>query len=256
MDGEVERELEIYIKVKEELRGAAVVEGFPSVGLVSTLAANYLVEQLRLPKLGCIHSRYLPVTSIIRNGEPNHPMRVYGDKRIVVFLSEFRPPVQLVEPLVRSILDWTGEAGCGPIISAEGLPIAEGESQERINTYGVGSTPRVRTLLERNKIPTLKEGIITGISGVLLNEGARLDRDVLCIIADAHESYPDARAAAKIVEAIDALLPQIELDTRPLYEEAERMEAEIKRALKSVQKTLAGHQSPLGLESPSPPMYR
>ncbi|MEM4728455.1 MAG: PAC2 family protein [Thermoplasmata archaeon] len=256
MAGGAERELEIYIKEKSELKGAAVVEGFPSVGLVSTLAANYLVEQLKLPKIGCIHSRYLPVTSIIRGGEPNHPVRIYGDKRLVVFLSEFRPPAELVDPLVDAILDWTSEAGCGIIISAEGLPIAEGYQPEKINTYGVGSTPRMRELLRKNAIPELSEGIITGISGVLLNEGARLDRDVLCLIADAHESYPDARSAAKLVEAIDALLPQIKLDTTPLYEEAERMEAEIKKALKSVQKTLAGHQSPLSVEPPSLSMYR
>ncbi|MGQ9583105.1 MAG: proteasome assembly chaperone family protein [Thermoplasmatota archaeon] len=252
----MEKELEIYIKRSGDFTGAAVVEGFPSVGLVSTLAANYLVEQLKLPNIGCIHSRYLPVTSIIRDGQPHHPVRIYGDSRLVVFLSEFRPPAALVAPLVDAVLEWTGKAGCGPIISAEGLPIDDTAKPEKINTYGVASTEKTRNLLDRCGIPLLREGIVTGISGVLLNEGARLDRDILCIIADAHESYPDARSAARIVEAIDSLLPQIKLDTAPLYKEAERMEAEIKTALSRVQSTLAKHGGPASIEAQAPAMYR
>jgi uncharacterized protein len=252
----MENDIAIHIKSKVDLSGAAVVEGFPSVGLVSTLAANYLIEQLKLPKIGCMTSSMLPVTSIIRDGEPNHPVRIYGDRRLVVFISEFRPPAQLVQPIVDNILKWTRDNGLALIISAEGLPLQETDKHpEEIHVFGVASTPRGRELLAQHKVNPLNEGIITGISGVLLNEGARTDRDVLCVIADAHESYPDARAAARIVETIDALLPQIELDTKPLYAEAEKMETEIKAALTKIQPALAGHQNPLELEAPAG-MYR
>ena len=252
----MDKDIEIFVKHPGDLRGAAVVEGFPSVGLVSTLAANYLVEQLKLPKIGCIHSKWLPVTSIIRDGEPNHPVRIYGDKRLVVFISEFRPPAQIVGPIVDEVLQWTKDAGCGLIISTEGLPMSEEADPIKTNIFGIASTKEARSQLELKKIPLLKDGIITGISGVLLNEGARLDRDVICIIADAHENYPDARAAAKIVETIDAILPQIELDTKPLYEEAERMENELKVALAKVRPTLAKHGSPFETGSGPESMYR
>lgn len=253
----MDKEVELYIRNPGDFRGAAVIEGFPSVGLVSTLAANYLVEQLKLPKIGCMTSRFMPVTSIIRQGIPNHPVRIYGDKRLVVFVSEFRPPAVLVMPIVEEILGWTKAQGCDMIISAEGLPLAEAEHPDAIHVYGVSSSKNGRDLLESKKIPMLSEGIITGISGVLLNEGMKTDRDILCVIADAHQDYPDARSAAKIVESIDALLPQIQLDTKPLYEEAEKMEAEIKSALSRVQATLAGHESALEPPGETPPgMYR
>lgn len=254
----MDKDIELFIKYPGDLKGAAVIEGFPSVGLVSTLAANYLVEQLKLPKIGCITSRFMPVTSIIRDGVPNHPVRIYGDKRLVVFMSEFRPPAQLVMPIVQEILEWTKAQGCDMIISAEGLPMMEAAKPDEIHVYGVSSTQKGRKLLESKKINMLNEGIITGISGVLLNEGMRQDRDILCVIADAHQDYPDARSAAKIVEAIDALLPQIELDTKPLYEEAEKMEKEIKEALSRIQSTLAGHEAgPMDAVDTTPPgMYR
>ncbi len=252
----MDKDIEIFIKNKVDVSGAAVVEGFPSVGLVSTLAANYLIEQLKLPKIGGMLSNQLPVTSIIRDGEPNHPVRIYGDKRLVVFISEFRPPATLVQPIVDNMLEWTRQNGCDLIISAEGLPMQETEQHpEEIHVSGVASTKKGRDLLAEHKINPLNEGIITGISGVLLNEGARTDRDIVCVIADAHESYPDARAAARIVETIDELLPQIKLDTKPLYAEAEKMENEIKAALTKIQPALAGHQNPLDLEAPAG-MYR
>ncbi|MBM4248094.1 MAG: proteasome assembly chaperone family protein [Euryarchaeota archaeon] len=249
--------IEVFMKQKVDLKGAAVIEGFPSVGLVSTLAANYIIEQLKLPKIGCMISGQLPVTSIIRDGMPNHPVRIHGDRRVVVFISEFRPPAGLVKPIVDNILSWTAENGCELIISAEGLPVQEtGQHPEEIKVYGVASTQKGRGLLGEKKIPPLNEGIITGISGVLLNEGLRLDRDVLCVIADAHETYPDARAAARIVETIDAVLPQIQLDTRPLYAEAEKMEIEIRAALAKIQPALAGHQNPLDIDQAPAGMYR
>ncbi len=253
----MDKEVELYIKNPGDFRGAAVIEGFPSVGLVSTLAANYLVEQLKLPKIGCMTSRFMPVTSIIREGIPSHPVRIYGDKRLVVFVSEFRPPALLVMPIVEEILGWTKAQGCDMIISAEGLPLTEVEHPDALHVYGVSSSQKGRDLLASKKIPMLSEGIITGILGVLLNEGMKADRDILCVIADAHQDYPDARSAAKIVESIDSLLPQIQLDTKPLYEEAEKMEAEIKSALARVQATLAGHESPLEPAGETPlGMYR
>jgi predicted ATP-grasp superfamily ATP-dependent carboligase len=42
---------------------------------------------------------------------------------------------------------------------------------------------------------------------------------------------PDARAAARIINKLDMLLPAIHLDTEPLLEEAERIEEQIKAML-------------------------
>jgi len=62
----------------------------------------------------------------------------------------------------------------------------------------------------------------------LLNEGRRRDFDVITLLSEAHPDYPDARAAARVIEVIDKLLLHTELDARPLYEEAERIEMQLK----------------------------
>src|SRR5437660_554665 len=77
-------------------------------------------------------------------------------------------------------------------------------------------------------ITVFEEGVITGVAGVLLNEGRKRDFDVITLLSEAHPDYPDARAAARAIEVIDKLLLHTELDARPLYEEAERIELQLK----------------------------
>jgi len=91
--------------------------------------------------------------------------------------------------------------------------------------------------------------VITGVAGVLLNEGRKRDFDVITLLSEAHPDYPDARAAARVIETIDKLLLRTELDAKPLYEEAERIENQ----LKTIHQQTEGQKKPAVRERP--PMY-
>jgi predicted ATP-grasp superfamily ATP-dependent carboligase len=71
--------------------------------------------------------------------------------------------------------------------------------------------------------------MISGVSGVLLNEGRWQFYDVITLLAEARVAIPDAHAAAKLLETVDALLPEIELDLEPLKEQAKALEAHLQR---------------------------
>ncbi|HEV8049957.1 MAG TPA: PAC2 family protein, partial [Thermoplasmata archaeon] len=121
-----------------------------------------------------------------------------------------------------------------------------------VKIYGVASTRKARELyIEPNMSPFL-EGVITGIAGVLLNEGRRRGFDVLTFLAEAQAEYPDARAAAKVIEAINRILLRTPLDAEPLYHEAERIEQQ----LLTIQRRAAekGHSDRPA--TASGPMYR
>jgi uncharacterized protein len=70
--------------------------------------------------------------------------------------------------------------------------------------------------------------MITGDTGVLLYEGARLKRDVICLLAEAHASFPDSRAAGMLLEKLDKMLPEIKIDPEPLYKDADEIEKKIR----------------------------
>ncbi len=274
-------DIRIYELKKTNLRGATVIDGFPSIGLVSSIVANYLVNALELEQIGIMDSSFFPSISLIRNAQPLNTVRIYASERvrgtdeedvdqIVVFISEFQPPPNLIKPISSAILDWIQEQRCSMLISPEGLVIerpeedmgeeeeepdkAEGENDidakiRNLELFGVGSTPTARKLLEDHDISPFVEGVITGVAGVLLNEGKRRDFDVVSLLAEAHSNYPDARAAARIIEVLDRLVLNIHIDSKPLYKEAEAIELQIK-SIRSQAKTSKVMKAP-----PSPRMY-
>lgn len=219
-----------------DLSGCKIVDGFPSVGLVSTIAANYLIDMLRLKQIGVIDGDNFPTLSVVHNGEPLSPARIYGGERaadgkrekLVVFVSEFQPAPALVRPIAEAMLNWAKQKGADYMISPEGL-VLEGEAAEddKVEVYGIGSTERIQQLLRSHTVPPFTRGIITGVSGILLNLGRREGFDVLSILAEAHANYPDARSAAVVIEVIAKLL-NMRIDVAPLYREAEGFERQIK----------------------------
>ena len=76
---------------------------------------------------------------------------------------------------------------------------------------GIGSTDTSHETLEELGVPLLKQGVVGGITGVMMGESRRRGVDVMAILAESDGeiggSLPDARAAARIIECLDDLLP-------------------------------------------------
>lgn len=265
-------EVRIYEVKRVDVEGAIVLDGFPSVGLVSSIVANYLIDTLEMEQIGIVESPAFPTVSLVRNGQPQHPVRIYAGHppsdrpgrvadKIVAFVSEFHPAPPIIHPLAHAILDWAQEQRCSFLVSPEGLVVDEPRPGPRaarspkladVKVYGVASTRKASELyIEPNMLP-FTEGVITGIAGVLLNEGRRRGFDVLTFLAEAQSDYPDARAAAKVIETINRILLRTPLDPVPLYTEAERIEQQ----LLTIQRHAAEKKPGEHVPAPAPPMYR
>src|SRR2546426_108732 len=85
-------------------------------------------------------------------------------------------------------------------------------------------TALARAELDKRGIQQLESGMITGVTGVLLNEGRWRNADVAALLAEARTDIPDARAAVALVHALDLLLPEIEIDLKPLQAQAKALE--------------------------------
>lgn len=218
-----------------DLKGATIIEGFPSVGLVSTIVATYLIDFLKLDQICAVDSEEFPPTSMIYATKPKFPARIYAnsEKKIGVFLAEFTPIPPLHRPIAKKFLEWCKEQQCTRIISTESLPSEKLFIQNKENTkinriYGIGSTDRARKDLHDAHIEQFNMGMIFGVGGVLLNEGRWDNFDVITLIIEAFPDIPDALAAAKILEAIDTLIPHLEIETKPLYQESKKVEQQVK----------------------------
>ncbi|MFQ6129056.1 MAG: proteasome assembly chaperone family protein [Thermoplasmata archaeon] len=239
--------IHIYELRRMDLKGATVIDGFPSVGLVSSIVANYIINALSLEQVAIMDSIYFPTVSLIRDGEPMNPVRIYAGSRnedkVVVFISEFQPPPNLIKVIAAAVIDWAEDQKCDLLLCPEGLIVDRDtgvEDRSEIQVYGIGSTEKASSVLNENSITIFEEGVITGVAGVLLNEGKKREFNVISLLSEAHPDYPDARAAARVIETIDRILLHTELDAQPLYEEAERIELQ----LKSIHKQTATAKRP------------
>jgi uncharacterized protein len=260
----MEDDIHIHMYEEVDLQNALLIDGFPTVGLLSTIVSSFIVDALKLRRVGAIVSRHFPAAAIINEGVPSPPLRIYAGPKlcgpenecdqVVILTSEVRIPDDLQLPLAQKILDWAKAEGIKTTLTVEGTPIQEApDLEEQVGIYGAGSTERARELITRFNLTPMEMGIITGVTGHMLYLANMEDRDVLCLLGPAHSQYPDARAAAKMIEVIDEMLPVIEIDTSPLLEQASKIEKEIQKALETIQMGIQPQQEAKTLPGP---MYR
>ena len=228
----------IHEIVEKDLKGSVLIVGFPSVGLIGTIVANFLINTLKLEQIGIIDSSKFPAITVVKAGEPHNPLRLYSGEQlcndgtcnqVVVCVSEFTPPAEMIKELVNSLTNWAVKKGCTKIISAEGFSTSPKDDGESNDVYGIASTAGARPWIKEAKVKPFTFGTVGGITGAFLNDGKIRNLNVLGLLAEVSEDVPDAKAAANVIKAIDELLLAIELDPKPLLKEAESLEKEVQK---------------------------
>ena len=227
----------------KNFKGSTFICGLPGVGLVGNIVANFLVNNLKLEQIGIIEGAAFPPISIVKDGIPNHPMRLYAGEQIcnngkcnqiIICVSDFVPPVSATKELVDCIFDWAKERGCTSFIISEGFSIPQKSEDKHSTVYGVSSTEASKDWISNAQVTPFEFGTIGGFTGVMLNQGRLRSANVLGLLAEVEEDIPDAFAASKIIEAIDKLLLEIDLDPKPLLEEAASLEKELQKVTEQV----------------------
>lgn len=240
------KDIEIIEYNKEDLSNSLLVVAFPTVGLISSIAGHYIIDSLKLDDIGTIISNDFMPATVIHKAKPSPPVRIYaGNKKcgpngeceqLAVIISEFMPPYNIIKPLADEILNWASKKGCKTIVALEGTH-AFGDIKKELKVYGVGSTSKMKNYLKTYKIEETQEGMITGVTGVLLYEGVLKNHDVICLLSEARSDFPDSRAAGNLLKKLDVMLPLIDIDPEPLYKEAEKIEEQIKRFMQQSKPT-------------------
>ncbi|MCL7416133.1 MAG: PAC2 family protein [ANME-2 cluster archaeon] len=216
-----------------DLKGATLINGFPSGGLMNSIVASYLINALNLDQICGLDADEFPPIAMVYDSKPKFPARIYASEeaKLVVFMSEFTPLPEMARDIARKVLSFTEDTGCSRIISPETNII----EKEGFELFGIGSTDAAREELKQMDINPLIHSMIAGISGVLLNEGKIRNINVIVPIALRGPETSDARTAAHVVEIIHRMIPTIKIDMQPLYQEAEGVE----KYLKSLRKQAA-----------------
>jgi len=212
------------IDLKITPKSPIIIEGFPGFGLIGTITTEFLIEQLKAELIGTIKATDLPAMIAIHEGKVVQPLGIFYDKKTNIMIVHIITNVQGMEwELSDAIVDMAKKLKAKEIICLEGVA-SPGES-EGVLTFYYTTNKASKTILEKNKVPPLKEGIILGVTGSLLLEAENFP--LTSIFVEAHSALPDSKAAAEIIKVLDKLLG-MNIDPSPLMQQAEKFEKKIK----------------------------
>ena len=220
---------EIHIKEINPINveNGILINGFPSSGITSAIATESMINTSNFELGGIIDSERFPPISIIKNGMPNYPVRVFtnNDLKVAVFSSYLTLDVSLHRSAARLMLDWAKEKKASLILSSITVKGTMGTEM-----FGVASTGSARGKLVSAGISVVENATVPGISGVLLNEGMIHGQDVIVLLVSSDKEFPDFQATSNLCNSLSKLVPGVSCNLDKLEKESKIIEQQIKQA--------------------------
>ena len=219
------------IRIKElkplNLEGGYLIDGFPSIGFSSAIATESMIHTSQFELAGIIDSDSFPPISIIKDGKPNYPARIFVNDglKIGVFLSYLTLDQSWYRIAAKTMLKWAKKHKIGLIVSSVAIKSPNGNEE----MIGIGSTDSARQKIKNSGMKVLEHGTVPGIPGMLLNEGSMTEQDVIVIIFHTDGKGPDFKSSAQLCVTMSKLIPGASCNISSLQQEAEKAEEIIKQ---------------------------
>ena len=216
-----------------DLAGYTLIEGFPGMGLVGTIAVKFLSEKLGCREVGYIDSNIFVPIIRVHDGLPVHPSRIYADSKhkIVVLVSEQIVPQPFVDKLSKAIVDWIQKKKIKRVISLSGIRAMADKPVKEI-IYGIASDEESKKMLKQHKVEIIKDGITSGITALMMLEFKDRAIEAFSLLGNV-EIAADYKAAAALVEKLNEMFG-LKIDVKPLLKEAKDTEKSIVDHLKKL----------------------
>ena len=218
------------IRIKElspvNLEGGYLIDGFPSMGFASAIATESMIHVSQFSIAGIVDSDRFPPISVIKEGRPNYPTRIFvnDDLKVSIFLSYLTIDESLHRSVAKTMLNWAKKQKIQLIVSSVAVKSLNGVD----DMMAVGNTESARKKLKESGLQVLQNGTIPGIPGMLLNEGSITNQDVIVILFQSDGTGPDFRSSAQLCTGISKIIPGTTCDIPLLQKEAQKAEQSIK----------------------------
>lgn len=231
------------LKAEGNFEGYTLLVGFPGIGLVGTIVARHIVEELGMRYVGQIAGYEFPAVATVRNGQILPPIRLYAlpEKKLACLVSDITIPDAVSYHMAEAIIKFVKQQKIARIISLAGIIVPKADEDV---VYGVGATVKDLHEIQRYGITPVSRGMTTGISAAILLKAAEEGVPAALLLGQLH-AKEDFRAAADVVKKLDEILG-LSVDVGTLLDRAEKME----RELAEISSKLRSH-----MEKYTPAMY-
>jgi len=211
-----------------ELKNPILVEGFPGLGMVGSIATKYLVKQLKAQKLAVLHSPHFPYHVVVDKkggarllrGEFYYWKNEAGENDFIFLTGDSQS--QTIEgqfEVANSILDFAEEKNVKTVITIGGY---RNEVEGTPNVVAVSANPvLLKKALDAKAVSSEAGTPIVGTAGLLLGLANFRKMDAVCLLGETRGYLPDPKTAKTVIEVLQGLL-DVKVDLTGLDEEIER----------------------------------
>ena len=199
-------------------KNATVIVGFPTSGLVGSIAASYLTRKLDMDFVGYYTSDKIPPVTAIHDYKPLPPIRVYAseEKHLVVILSEIVVPISISMEMAKHIAEMAEKVNSPMVITLGGIS----QNEEEHSVYAISTDSKLaEDLVKRKLVKKVREGATTGVVGLLLFPDI-VKQPVLALLGEAESERPDPGAAVDVLHVLSKII-EVDINTDELEKEAE-----------------------------------
>jgi uncharacterized protein len=200
-------------------KNSIIIEGFPSKGFVSTIAAKYMIDELDMEPIGYIESDKLKSVAVIHNSKPMRPIRIYAKGNVIVILSELVIPLNHLPEFSGAVIRWLREICPGEVVLLAGISGKDSEKQHEI--FGLANTDELNLQLMQLNVSRVEEGMLTGISSDLLLYCVENGIPTISLMTET-KNMPDPLAAASMLVIVNKILG-LQIDTQKLIDEGKKI---------------------------------
>jgi len=212
------------IKLFKKPKSVTIIEGFPGVGLIGTISTEFLLDHLKCEMIGKIWLDDIPPMIAIHEGKVVEPLGIFYNKKYNIVVIHGIAAISGHEwKIANAIVQVAKDLQAKEIISLEGVGSNMPSEDSRIFYYC--STDTAKKKFEKIGSKLLEEGIIMGVTGAMMIRSEKIP--TTAIFAETQSNLPDSKAAAKVIEALDAYLG-LKVNYKPLLEQAEKFEEKLK----------------------------
>jgi uncharacterized protein len=217
--------------------GALMLFAFPDVGLVGVIAAEHLISELKLPELAYLDSALLPPLIVLHEGLPHSPIRVFGNDRMLLAVSETPLPADLINPIMHALIDWGKSKKVKMMVSLSGIPVQDRQDLKELKVFAAASTSVVLKMAQDRGVEVLAEGYMVGPQAVLLQKCAKMGLPALALMSQCFFNYPDPEAGAEVLNGL-AMVTGIKVDVAKLLEKGEEIRLKARDVMQRTQQEM------------------
>lgn len=229
-----------------KLHKPVLIAGLPGIGNVGKVAADFLIDELKMKKAYDFLSNTYPHSVFVNEDNlVELPMismyykKFDGTKPDLLVIAGDVQPIDEVScyEFCDLVLDIMQQAGCADAITLGGIGLQAVPKKPKI--YATGNTKEaVAKWTKGTSINTKLYGIVgpvVGVSGVLLGLAARRKIPAVAYLAETygHPMYLGVKGSMEILNAIAKRL-EIEIDTKKMEQDIEEMEKEVLKKTKEM----------------------